>query len=173
MSYRIHKFFLFEISTQSHHLSHGENYSRWEPRLNIFHELLHDMPVPRVCMKDGDCLWMVEQGVCGTCRFSLWCGPYVCRCASPATHLTRLNMCRGFIGWKTTRASQKLWPQTTWCAAREAKEFISNLLASSSITAFHNLPLFTSYHAFQTVFNPNSTVIRKPCLIFIIHEPHV
>lgn len=35
-------------------------------------------------------------------------------------------------------------------------------------------PLYVlAYHAFQTVFNPNSTMIRKPCLIFLIHEPHV
>lgn len=96
-------------------------------------------------MKDGDGLWMVDCGVRGTCSFSLWCGPYVHHCNSPATHLTRLNMCRGFIGYKTARASQKLWPQTTRCAAREAKEFISNLPASSSITVLHKLCLFMSW----------------------------
>lgn len=30
-----------------------------------------------------------------------------------------------------------------------------------------------AYHVFQTIFNPNSTRIRKPCLILIIYEPHV
>lgn len=80
-----------------------------------------------------------------TCSFSLWCGPYVHHCTSPATHLTRLNMCGGFIGDQTARVSQRLWPQTTWCAAREAKEFISDLLASSSITVLLKRRLFTSW----------------------------
>lgn len=113
--------------------------------------------------------------MCVTWSFSLWCGPYVRQCTSPATHLTRLNTCRGIIGWKNHGGLTKtLTPDHLMCSPRSKGIHLQPPGFPFYQSFSKNASLYVlARHVFQTMFNPNCVMIRKPCLTLIIHEPHV
>lgn len=92
-------------------------------------------------------------------------GPYILQCFSSAEHLTGLNMCRGFIGWKTTKALPTLWPQTT-CSAAQTNSGIhlQPFLCLYFYSPFHFMHLCTFLFI---ALSPNSLYLNHVIILIV------